>query len=121
MPIGQLIALGIGSPANINQLVLAGLYNAPVGGQGIQTGQILLGVVPTTLTGNVIYITPSRNIDIEWYSATAAILEGSLDQTNWVTVDTNAGGVNQQIKNSVWPYVRPSATVTILCRKAKKL
>lgn len=119
MPIGQLISLGVGSPADIKQLVLSGLVNQP-SGAGVVTAEISLdGAV--VLAANTIYVMPPRIVNFEWYVAAAAIIEGSLDQNTWQTIDTATVAGNRQVTGSVWPFIRPSAVTTILVKKAKKL
>jgi len=77
MPVGQLISLGVGSPADIEQLVLSGLVNAP-SGAGIEVASITLDG-PVTLAADTVYVMPARIVNFEWYSSDAAIIEGSLD------------------------------------------
>jgi hypothetical protein len=119
MPVGQLISLGVGSPADIKQLVLTGLSLQP-SGAGVVTAEISLdGAV--VLAANTIYVMPARIVNFEWLVSAAAIIEGSLDQLTWQTIDTATVAGNRQVLGSVWPFIRPSAVTTILVKKAKKL
>lgn len=120
MPVGQLIALGVGSPSNIAILTLTGLYTSQVSGGGISSGTVDSSV-PTVLAGNTIYTTPPRIVNIGWYSAGAAIMEGSIDLVTWFTLDTTVGNTNQVISSVVAPFIRPSAQVTVTVKKKKKL
>jgi hypothetical protein len=119
MPIGQIISLGVGSPADIKQLVLTGLVNQP-SGAGVETVSITLdGAI--TLAADTVYVMPVRIVNFEWYSSGAAIIEGSLDQNTWQTIDTASAAGNRQVTGSVWPFIRPSEVIVILAKKAKKL
>ena len=111
------ITLGIGSPFGRSTLVLTGL-DASVLSPSQSTGSPLPGV-PTVLTGNVIYALPPRVINIEWLSTGAAIIEGSIDQTHWITLDSLASAGNSQITGVAALFIRPSATVTVIIRKKK--
>jgi hypothetical protein len=71
------------------------------------------------LSGNVIYATPARSINIEYQTTGAAILEGSLDGTNFVTLDTAPGAGLRTVLGVVAPYIRPSADITVVFRKSK--
>lgn len=77
-----------------------------------------IGVV-TVLSGNVIVATPARAINIEYTSTGAAILEGSLDGTNFVTLDTAPGAGTRLVAGVVAPYIRPSVDITVVFRKIK--
>jgi hypothetical protein len=120
MPVGQMIAIGVGSPADIIQLVLTGLESAPTGLVGVESASIVMGTA-TVLAADTIYVMPPRIVDIEWLSTGAARIDGSLDQANWSTVDTASVAGNRQILRSIWPFIRPTDSITILCRKAAKL
>lgn len=84
MPTGQMISLGIGSPASIKVLDLTGLFPSQVASNQ-ETGSIPIGPA-ASLTANVIYALPARKVNIEWQSTIATNLDISLDRTNWVTV-----------------------------------
>lgn len=73
----------------------------------------------TVLTGNVIYATPPRAINIEYLTTGAAILEGSMDAVNWVTLDTAPGAGMRFVSGVVAPYIRPSVDITVVFRKTK--
>lgn len=73
----------------------------------------------TILLGNVIYGTPARSVNIEYLSTGAAILEGSLDAENWITLDTAPGAGMRLVNGVVAPYIRPSADITVVFRKTK--
>jgi len=118
MPIGQLITLGVGTPSSIPILDLTGLMTSQISSGGDTTGSPLPGV-PTVLSGNVIYALPARLVNIEWYASGAAIIEGSNDQTNWVTLDSLASAGNSTISGAATVFIRPSAQVTVIIRKKK--
>jgi hypothetical protein len=71
------------------------------------------------LLGNVIYATPARAINIEYQTTGAAILEGSLDAETFITLDTATGAGLRTINGVVAPFIRPSATITVVFRKTK--
>ncbi len=71
------------------------------------------------LSGNVIYATPARAINIEYLTTGAAILEGSLDAINWTTLDTAPGAGMRLLNGVVAPYIRPSADITVVFRKTR--
>lgn len=116
MPTGQMISLGIGSPASINVLDLTGLFPSQVA-TNQATGAISIGPA-AGLTANVIYALPARKVNIEWQSTIATNLDISLDGTTWVTVDSSAGADLRQITVAAL-FLRPSANVTVILRKVK--
>jgi hypothetical protein len=75
--------------------------------------------VPTVLSGNVIVATPARAINIEYLTTGAAILEGSLDGINFITLDTAPGAGMRIVNGVVAPYLRPSVDITVIFRKTK--
>lgn len=110
MPIGQLIALGVGSPSDITILTLTGLESNPVGGSGITTGSISIGPA-TTLTGNVAYALPGRDVTVSWDGS--VIIEGSDDTINWAAI--TSGAKTEAL------FIRPQAQVTVVIKKRYKL
>jgi NADH:ubiquinone oxidoreductase subunit F (NADH-binding) len=116
MPVGQMIAIGVGSPADITQLVLTGLLPGVTGGNGTP----LYGV-PTTLNADTIYSLPPRVVNIEWYCSVASILEGSVDGSTWITLDSNAGSLNKLVTGVAAVFIRPSDSTIVNVKKKAKL
>jgi len=117
MPIGQLITLGIGTPSSIPLLDLTGLMPSVIS-PSQTTGSIVPGL-ETTLIANVIYALPPRVINIEWLSTGAAAIEGSIDQTNWITLGSQASAGQATITGVTSLFVRATQTVTVVVRKKK--
>lgn len=111
MPVGQLIALGVGSPSDITILTLTGLEANPVGVPGAPaTGSPMLGV-SSLLTGNTVYALPGRDVTVSWDGST--IIEGSIDLVTWTAIVSNVK------TESLW--IRPQAQVTVVIKKRYKL
>lgn len=75
--------------------------------------------VVTVLEAGTAYATPARAINIEYLTVAAAILEGSMDLTTWVTLDTAPGAGMRFVSGVVAPYIRPSKDITVVFRKTK--
>lgn len=118
MPIGQLITLGIGTPSDIEILVLTGLQS-----EFLSASQETFAIVPgtsLTLVANIVYALPPRAVIITWQSTGAAILEVSNDRVNWITVDTAAGADTRTIQLVVGIFIRASQNVIVICKKKAK-
>lgn len=118
MPVGQLITLGIGTPSTINLLALTGLSPSQVSSGGDDVGVVPIGP-QATLVGNTVYALPARAIKIEWLSTGPANLDVSLDRVTWVTIATVAGAGLNFTNNVCALFLRPSDTVTVVCRKVR--
>jgi len=119
MPVGQLITLGIGTPSSIRLEVLTGLMTSSITGSDSMISP-LYGVA-LALAADTVYAVPPRTVNIEWYSAAAAIIEGSIDQTHWVTLGSLAGAGNGLISSVAALFIRPNKAVTVVFKKKKKL
>src|SRR5215510_7212356 len=104
----QIIPIGIGSPAEIPQLVLTGLSPAslpppPTPGSGGEFKVIGIGESVASFdefsslifTDGVEFTLPARAVEITWqtiYGSVPAVasiaLQVSLDGSNWSTIDT---------------------------------
>ena len=114
----QIIPIGIGSPAEIPQLVLTGLSPAvlpppPTPGSGGEFKVIGIGDSVATfdefssliLTDGVEFTLPARAVEITWQtifgsvpSTVDIVLQVSLDGSNWATIDTTTN-VNGEIRS----------------------
>ena len=112
MPVGQLITLGVGTPSSIPLLTLTGLF--PSSGSGGGGGNIPIGP-PSVLVGNVIYALPARAVNIDWLATVATILEISIDQVTWITIDSSSSA--SYVTNVCAIYIRPSATITATLKR----
>lgn len=118
MPIGQLITLGVGTPSNIAMLDLTGLYPSQISPN--QFTPEVLTTIEVDLVGNVVYALGPRIVSLEWYSAVANVLEVSVDNVNWITLDSTTGNENRAVDvTSV--FIRPVNACKVICRKTKKL
>lgn len=116
MPIGQLITLGVGTPSSVPILDLTGLFPSQiVANQGI--GSIPIGP-GTNLIGNVVYALPARKVNFTWQSSGAALIDVSINGTDWTTADSTASSGIKTVELAA-VFVRPSANVTVILRKVK--
>jgi hypothetical protein len=75
---------------------------------------------PVILSGNTIYGTPARAINIIYTTSGAGILEGSMDNGDtFVTIDTAPGAGLRSVSGVVAPWIRPSTDVTAIFKKSK--
>jgi len=75
--------------------------------------------VPGVLLGDTVYATPARAINIEILASAAAVLEGSVDGTNFVTLGSIGAAGMFLVSGVVTPFIRPSVDITVVFRKTK--
>jgi hypothetical protein len=80
--------------------------------------EIPLGV-STILLANTLYATPPRAVNIEYKTTGAAVLEGSLDGSTFITLDTAIGADTRIVNGIVTPFIRPSANITVIFRRMR--
>ena len=118
MPIGQLVSLGIGSPADIRQLVLTGLMTS------LLTPNAMTFTIPfgqeVDLVGNTVYALGPRIQSIEWTTAVANTLDISVDGTNFITIDTASGADTRNVSVTAI-FLRPAQACKVVAKKSKKL
>lgn len=111
MPVGQMIALGVGSPSDITILTLVGLEANPVGGAGLETFSLSLGVA-AVLAPDKVYALPGRDVTVSWDVSTT-IVEGSINQIDWFALTSNS--------KTEALFIRAEDQVTAVVKKRYKL
>lgn len=104
-----------GTTATNNNWIVALMYYDAVSFSG-PSGRASIPIgVPTVLPANTVFATPVRFKRIEWQSTVATNLKASLDDVNYVVVDSSAGA-EIRVKDLSVPFIQADQNIVVTIR-----